>query len=54
MIKTIGEPKDWVDHVGAISAYVAIVLLVVPIVVGAGLNRYLATPTSGGVATAFT
>lgn len=43
LIKTIGPPGDWGDHVGAISAYVAIVLLGVPILIGAGLNRYLAS-----------
>lgn len=43
LIKTIGAPNDWVDHVAAISVYVAIVLLGVPIAVGAGLNRYLAS-----------
>lgn len=42
LIKTIGSPDDWVDHVEAISAYVAIVLLGIPIAVGVGLNRYLA------------
>ena len=43
LIRTIGSPADWVDHVSAISAYVAVVLLGVPVAVGAGLNRYLAS-----------
>lgn len=47
LIKTVGPPKDWVDHVGAISAYVAIVLLGVPVAVGGLLNRYLAGVKSG-------
>lgn len=42
LIKTIGSPNHWVDHVDAISAYVAIVLLGSPIAIGIGLNRYLA------------
>jgi hypothetical protein len=43
LVKTIGPPGDWGNHVDAISAYVAIVLLGVPILIGAGLNRYLAS-----------
>lgn len=35
------------DHVGAISVYVAIVLLGVPVAVGGLLNRYLAGVVSG-------
>jgi hypothetical protein len=42
LIRTMGPPNDWVDHVKAISAYVAIVLLAVPIGIGMSLNRYLA------------
>lgn len=42
LVQTIGSPGDWVDHLGEISLYVGIVLLAVPILVGAGLNRYLA------------
>jgi hypothetical protein len=42
LIRTVGSPDHWVNHVGAISIYVAVVLLGVPIVVGAALNRYLA------------
>lgn len=47
LIKTVGPLEDWVDHVGSISAYVAIVLLGVPIAVGVLLNRYLAGVGSG-------
>lgn len=42
----MGPPEDWANHVGAISAYVAVVLLGVPIVVGICLNRYLANVES--------
>jgi hypothetical protein len=42
LIRAMGPPNDWVDHVKVISAYVAIVLLGVPIGIGMGLNRYLA------------
>lgn len=42
LIKTVGPPEDWVDHVGAISTYVAIVFLGVPVAVGGLLNRSLA------------
>lgn len=47
LIKSVGPLEDWVDHVGAISAYVAIVLLGVPVAVGGLLNRYLAGVVSG-------
>lgn len=47
LIKTVGPPEDWLDHVGTISAYVAIVLLGVPVAVGGLLNRYLAEVESG-------
>ncbi|HEX5609050.1 MAG TPA: DUF6338 family protein [Solirubrobacterales bacterium] len=46
LIRTIGSPSHWVDHVGALSTYVGIVLLGVPVAVGAGLNRYLASVES--------
>src|ERR1044072_56985 len=42
LIETIGPLENWIDHVGAISVYVAVVLLGVPITIGAALNRYLA------------
>jgi hypothetical protein len=47
LIKIVGPPEDWVDHVGVISIYVAIVLLGVPIAVGGLLNRYLEEVESG-------
>jgi len=43
LVKTIGSPEHWIDHVGAISTYVAVVLLGVPIGLGGCLNRYLAS-----------
>jgi hypothetical protein len=42
LIHSIGSPKDWSDHLGAISAYVGVVLVVTPIVLGAAANYYLA------------
>jgi hypothetical protein len=42
LVKTIGSPEHWVDHLGALSAYIGVVLLAVPIVLGVSLNRYLA------------
>src|SRR5215212_3431836 len=42
LIEMMGSPNDWVDHVAAVSANVAVVLLGVPIAIGMGLNRYLA------------
>jgi hypothetical protein len=42
LVDSVGSPNHWTDHVFAISVYVAVVLLVVPIVLGAILNRYLA------------
>src|SRR3954452_11554972 len=42
LIKTLGSPQEWVDHVGAISAYVGVVLLAVPAAVGVALSLYLA------------
>lgn len=47
LIRTVGAPNDWIDHVGAISAYVAVVLLGVPILAGTVLNRYLAAVEAG-------
>src|SRR3954466_767632 len=34
LVKEVGEPENWIDHWGAISAYVGVVLLAVP-----GLDR---------------
>jgi Family of unknown function (DUF6338) len=42
LVGTVGAPEDWVDHVGAISAYCAVVLVGAPIAIGVILNRYLA------------
>jgi len=42
LVSTVGPPENWVDHVAALSAYVGVVLLGVPIVLGVCLNRYLA------------
>ena len=47
LVKTVGPPEDWVDQTGAISVYVAIVLLGVPIAAGGLLNRYLVGVVSG-------
>ena len=42
VVRTAGPPEDWVNHLWAVSAYVAVVLLGVPILVGTCLNHYLA------------
>jgi hypothetical protein len=42
LVATIGRPDEWTDHWGALTAYGAVVLLAVPALVGASLNRYLA------------
>jgi len=49
LVKTIGPPSDWVNHVGALSAYVAVVLVGIPIAVGACINRYIAVVESRDV-----
>jgi hypothetical protein len=41
MVKTVGSPEHWADHLTSITAYVGIVLLVVPIVFGVALNLYV-------------
>lgn len=41
LVKTIGPSGQWADHLWAISAYVAVVLLVVPVVVGVLINVYV-------------
>lgn len=43
LIRTVGPPEDWANHVLAVSVYCAIVLIGVPVAVGVGLNRYLAS-----------
>lgn len=46
LIETVGAPEQWADHLGAISAYVGIVLLAVPVALGVLSNRYLAAVES--------
>lgn len=41
LVRTVGPPEDWPDHVGALIAYIGVVLLVAPIGLGALLNLYL-------------
>ncbi len=41
LIQSIGSPGKWSGHTVAISLYVAVVLIGVPITAGAALNRYL-------------
>lgn len=42
LVNTVGSPEHWTDHLATISAYLGVVLLGVPIALGAALNRYLA------------
>lgn len=42
LVRTIGPPSNWVEHVTLLSTYIAVVLLGVPIAIGACINRYLA------------
>jgi hypothetical protein len=42
LIASIGKPADWTHHWGALAIYGAVVLIVVPAVIGTVLNRYLA------------
>ncbi|WP_445150772.1 DUF6338 family protein [Baekduia sp. Peel2402] len=42
LVSTVGPPEDWTDHWGALTAYGVVVLIGVPGMVGAALNRYLA------------
>ncbi len=41
LVKTIGPSGQWADHFWAISAYVAVVLLAVPIAAGVLVNVYV-------------
>jgi len=41
LVRNVGPPGEWPDHVLGLGAYVAIVLLVVPAALGASLNLYL-------------
>lgn len=42
LVNSIGSPDHWTNHLGALSAYVAVVLLGVPVGIAYGINRYLA------------
>lgn len=44
---TVGPPDEWTDHWVRLSAYVGVVLLGVPVVLGMLLNRYLARAELG-------
>ncbi|HEX6389084.1 MAG TPA: DUF6338 family protein [Solirubrobacteraceae bacterium] len=44
---TVGPPDEWTDHWVQLSAYVGVVLLGVPVVLGMLLNRYLARAELG-------
>src|SRR3954452_958989 len=46
LVRKVGEPENWIDHWGAISAYVGVVLLAVPALIGVAVNRYLASVES--------
>lgn len=47
LIHSIGDPDQWADHLGALTAYVLVVLLLVPIVLGLVLNWFLARAETG-------
>jgi hypothetical protein len=47
LVATVGEPKEWTDHWGALSLYVSVVLLLVPVLLGFALNAYLAHAEMG-------
>jgi len=47
LIATVGKPQDWTDHWGALTAYGALVLILVPAIIGTVLNRYLAHVEAG-------
>lgn len=42
LVKRIGPADEWTEHVGALSLYVAVVLVLVPIAVGLLMNRLIA------------
>lgn len=42
LITTIGNPQNWTHHWGALAAYGAVVLILIPAILGTALNRYLA------------
>jgi hypothetical protein len=41
LVRRIGSTDRWPDHVGALVLYVAVVLIVVPVLVGSALNSLL-------------
>ena len=41
LVKTLGPSTEWADHLGAISAYLAVVVLGAPIAFGLALSAYL-------------
>ena len=42
LVRRVGEAKDWPHHVGALTIYVAVVLVLVPVVIGLVLNLVIA------------
>jgi hypothetical protein len=42
LVDRVGPVEDWPEHVWSLTAYVGVVLFLVPIAVGVSLNRYLA------------
>jgi Family of unknown function (DUF6338) len=42
LISRLGTPEHWTRHWGALTVYAAVVLIVVPSLIGSALNRYLA------------
>ncbi len=42
LVSVVGPPDEWPDHWGALTVFAAVVLIIVPAMIGAGLNRYLA------------
>jgi hypothetical protein len=43
LVSSIGAPSDWTHHWGALVVYGSVVLVTVPVLIGVGLNRYLAS-----------
>jgi hypothetical protein len=42
LVSVVGPPDEWPDHWGALTAFASVVLIAVPVAIGAGLNGYLA------------
>jgi hypothetical protein len=42
LASTVGPPEEWDQHWGALTAYVGVVLVAVPVLLGVALNHYLA------------